>query len=286
MLTPHGAYAEYAIAKASTTFHIPEHTTFEEAATIPLVTFTAGQILYQRLGLPLPWQTTTTAKRTAIPLIVYGASSALGGFVIKLAKLSNIHPILAVAGGSAQYVREELLEPERGDRLFDYRAGEDVWTAQVTEALGPDKCYHAVDCISDHGSWAHVAKPLAKDGPGKPKLSVVSGRHKYDDVGDDVQVLLTYVGSLHEGKYPPTLPHSPEDEEAEGDKWFGFILSRFIAKLLVEGRFSGHPYDVIPGGLNGVGDGLKRLHEGKSGGKKLVYRYESRLSRGVRWART
>ena len=42
MMKPHGSFAEYAIAWAKTTFHIPPQTTFEEAATIPLAAMTAA----------------------------------------------------------------------------------------------------------------------------------------------------------------------------------------------------------------------------------------------------
>lgn len=35
-LQPWGTFAEYALSPAQTTFHIPAHTSFEEAATIPL----------------------------------------------------------------------------------------------------------------------------------------------------------------------------------------------------------------------------------------------------------
>ncbi len=42
MMKPHGSFAEYAIAWAKTTFHIPEKTSFEEAATIPLAAMTAA----------------------------------------------------------------------------------------------------------------------------------------------------------------------------------------------------------------------------------------------------
>ncbi|KAJ5152648.1 uncharacterized protein N7482_009126 [Penicillium canariense] len=42
ILTPHGSYAEYAIAWAHTTFHVPENISLEEAATIPLAAFTAA----------------------------------------------------------------------------------------------------------------------------------------------------------------------------------------------------------------------------------------------------
>jgi NADPH:quinone reductase len=42
MMKPHGSFAEYAIAWEKSTFHIPEKTSFEEAATIPLAAMTAA----------------------------------------------------------------------------------------------------------------------------------------------------------------------------------------------------------------------------------------------------
>jgi NADPH:quinone reductase-like Zn-dependent oxidoreductase len=47
---------------------------------------TAAVGLYQRLGLPEPWNATMTKT----PLIVYGGSGAVGAYAIKLAQLSNI----------------------------------------------------------------------------------------------------------------------------------------------------------------------------------------------------
>lgn len=49
-----------------------------------------------------------------MPLIVYGASFALGCFVIKLAKVSNTDLIIAIAGGSHQCV-STLLDVGKGD---------------------------------------------------------------------------------------------------------------------------------------------------------------------------
>lgn len=54
MFTPHGAFAEYAIAWAFTTFRLPSNISFEEAATIPLTAMTAALGLYRDLRLPYP----------------------------------------------------------------------------------------------------------------------------------------------------------------------------------------------------------------------------------------
>jgi NADPH:quinone reductase-like Zn-dependent oxidoreductase len=68
---------------------------------------TAAMGLYLRLKLPEPWHATTNP----LPLIVDGASGAVGAFAIKLAHASNIHPITAVSGNGKAYV-EKLIEPE------------------------------------------------------------------------------------------------------------------------------------------------------------------------------
>lgn len=54
MTTSHEAFAEYAIAPYYTTFHIPNSTSFEEAATIPLAAYTSICALFQELELPEP----------------------------------------------------------------------------------------------------------------------------------------------------------------------------------------------------------------------------------------
>ena len=64
MMKPHGSFAEYAIAWAKTTFHIPEKTSFEEAATIPLAAMTAA------VGLvcgPVTHAYSLTVETTLIP---------------------------------------------------------------------------------------------------------------------------------------------------------------------------------------------------------------------------
>ncbi len=133
MGTPGGAYAEYAIAPAHTTFHIPDSISFEEAATIPLVSLTAALTLFRRQNLPPPWNPLPTGSRP-LPLIVYGASSALGMYAIKLARLSNIHPIIAIGGASSEHILT-LLDHIVGDTFIDYRNGVERMTTAVHDAL-------------------------------------------------------------------------------------------------------------------------------------------------------
>ncbi len=119
-------------------FRIPENTGFAEASTIPMAAVTAAVGLYRVLGVafpevearPLSLGSESILKGKEQPLIIYGASSAVGAFAFKLASLSGLHPIIAVSGAGSEYVRT-LLDEDKGDMVVDYRSGE----AQVVEAL-------------------------------------------------------------------------------------------------------------------------------------------------------
>lgn len=269
MLSPHGAYAEYAVAPYHTVLHIPSSTLFEEAATIPLVSMTAAVSLYQLQGLPAPWFPRSSSA-PEIPLIIYGASSSLGCFAIKLAKASNIHPIIAICGSSTHYV-STLLNSSRGDAIVDYRPGPDKMKEEVKKELSGREARHAVDCISANGTWIPLSQLLSPGG----QVSVVSGANKYDDdeIPASVEIKYTYVGLAHSGAYLSNMPKQPVDKDSvSGAPDFAYVLFRWISMALGRGIFEGHPYKVIPGGLGGVETGLRDLKAGKNKGDKFVYR--------------
>ncbi|KAK9315034.1 chaperonin 10-like protein [Lipomyces starkeyi] len=274
MLTPGGAYAEYAVAPAHTMFIIPDNISFEEAATIPLVTLTAAISLFRRQGLPPPWSP-LPASAGPLPLVVYGASSALGTFAIKLAKLSNIHPIIAICGASHGVV-VDLLDFSRGDRIVDYRQGVEAMKTAVKDALAGLEARHALDAISSKGTWVPLAQMLHSSATSGPfQVSVVAGSNRYEDEGipSSVEFLYTYVGSGHYGVYKPSMPKQPADKDSvKFDVEFAYIFYRYLARLLARGDFSGHPFEVIPGGLAGVEQGLNKLKNGEARGVKYVYR--------------
>ena len=55
----YGAYAEYTVAPASTTFHIPESVSFEDASTLPLAYMTAALDLFGKNSLGLSDKTSS-----------------------------------------------------------------------------------------------------------------------------------------------------------------------------------------------------------------------------------
>ncbi|OAP57596.1 hypothetical protein AYL99_08334 [Fonsecaea erecta] len=266
----YGAYAQYAIVPEHTTFHIPASVSFEEASTIPLVSLTAALTLFRRQGFVAPW-TQNAVVQNQIPLLVYAATTSLGTFAIKLAKLAGITPIVAIGGGSNDYLNGVL--DLRHDLFFDYKAGPEILKEQIRSVADERELILAngIDAFSNNESWVHVSQMLRRG-----KLSVFSGAQKYDEeaISKDVEIVYTFVGSGHEGSYRQGMPKQPSAEDAHGDVDFARNFFVWLEDTLRQGKYSGHPYEIIPAGLDGVSEGLNRLRSGQSQGKKLVYQVE------------
>ena len=283
MGTAGGSYAEYALAPVHTTFHIPPNVSFESASTIPLVSTTAAITLFRRHGLRPPWSPAPPSSSSPpTPLIVYGASSALGLFTVKLARLANIHPIIAIGGASHLHLLP-LLDKSFGDTFIDYCDGVESMMAQVASALlnspyGPLQARHALDAISSGDTWVHVSRmldPSPDPATGaRSMLSVMSGANAYDEpeIPDSVDIVYTFVGTTHTGKYMPGMPKQPKESAGEisNDVEFAGTFFEWVADALEKGELEGHRFKVTPGGLLGVEVSLRALKEGKAKGKKFV----------------
>ncbi|KAK3111679.1 hypothetical protein LTR53_012829 [Teratosphaeriaceae sp. CCFEE 6253] len=257
MMKPGGSYAEYAVAWAHTTFFLPEKTSFEEGAALPLAAMTAAVGLYaaDRLNLPQPW---SPAKKP-IPLVVYGASSAVGSYVIQLAKRSNIHPLICVSGRAQEHV-EKLIDRSKGDTIVDYRKGDDAVVQGIKDALKGEKLQYAYDAVSEKGSPENISKVLD---PSTGKTTFVlppqgDWNGKFPVFAESVHQSTTMVGSVH--------------GENAADKDLGYIYFRYFTKGLEEGWFRGQPQEIVPGGLSGIQSALERLKDGTASAVKYVFK--------------
>lgn len=217
---------------------------------------TAALGLFEKLDLPLPGKPATTPT----PLIVYGGASAVGAYAIKLATLSNIHPIVSVAGNGIPYV-ESLLDKSKGDTVIDYRKGNDHVVEELRKAAGTDVIY-ALDAVSEKGSVGNLGKVLAEGGRIATVLTPEMANAAKEDAGK-ADVLFTLVGTIHAGA-PPGAKF--------GDREFGTVFYPFLGLGLAEGWFQGHPYEVIEGGLDGLQKAIGLLQDGKLSAKKAVFR--------------
>ncbi|KHE84632.1 GroES-like protein [Neurospora crassa] len=261
MLTPHGSWAEYAVAWQHTTFHIPKETSFEEAAALPLAAMTAAVGLFSRLGLPEPWvKAVSDEERENTPLVIYGASSAVGYYALQLAKRSNIHPLICIAGRAGGERIAPLLDQDKGDVLIDYREGEQAVVEGIKKALNGRPLLHALDAVSEKGTPEHLAQVLSqpvKKGDKEVRAKATFVLFGKMGVPDFVDQSTTLVGSVH-----------------QDEKDFGYVWYRYMARGLQEGWFKAQKTEVIPGGLAGVQEGLERLKDGKASAVKYVYRIQ------------
>lgn len=237
-----------------------------QAATIPLAALTSSVALYHNLKLPYPWE----QSKTRTPLLIYGGTSAIGTFAIKLAVRSNIHPLIIVAGRSGDTL-SRLLQQSQGDAVIDYRDGPDAVTVGIQEALEAAKAgpaYHAFDAISDGSSFRTLSKVLDPKG----HITVVLPEGDYRSIPSSMTTSLTYVGIVHTSA-PDLSALKGIRLVAEGNgKDLGFIFSRLFGKGLAEGWFSGHAHEIVPGGLEGLSHALQSLKDGKARAVKYIIR--------------
>ena len=189
--------------------------------------------------------------------------------MIKLAKLSNIHPIIAVAGRGEAFV-ETIINRKDGDTIVDYRKGDDAVVSGIKDAMkkaSVSEVKYAFDAVSEKNSYQNISKVLSKEGG---KITTVLPGKDYTEIPAYIQRSLTMVGSVHQ---------APSEEKSRveiktGGKEFGYVYFRLFTRGLQEGWFTAHPYEVIPGGLNGIEEGLTNLKNGVNSAKKYIFKIE------------
>jgi NADPH:quinone reductase len=217
---------------------------------------TAALGLYQRLGLPPPWR--PAEKPT--PLIIYGGAGAVGSYAVKLAQVSNIHPLVVIAGNSREYV-EKLISREKGDTIIDYRQGEKGFIEGVEKALSNasvSDVKFAYDAITGNNSFQNISKVLAKDS----KLCLVLPNLDFSSIPEYIKTSQSAVASIFQMN---------EDGKKNLDQDFGFVYFRWFGRALKEGLLTPHPFEIVPGGLLGVQRGLDDLKAGKNRATKYVF---------------
>jgi NADPH2:quinone reductase len=152
----------------------------------------------------------------------------------------------------------------------DYRKGDDAVVTGIEEALkaaGAKEVHYAFDAVSEHNSFQNISKVLSKQ---DSKITLVLPGKDYSEIPEYIQKSTTMVGSVH---------MDPPEAKAKvgiktGDREFGYVFFRLFSRGLQQGWFSGHPHEVIPGGLNGVEKGLSNLKGGVNSAVKYAFQIE------------
>ena len=253
-----GAFAEYIVAKGDIQMAIPEHLTFEAAATLGVAIVTVGQALYQSLQLPLP---NAAPAHEPFPVLIYGGSTATGTVAIQFAKLSGATVITTCSPRN-----NELVKALGADAVFDYR---DEACGEKIRDYTSNKLMHALDCVAEASSPQICGDALSTDGAHTKCYSSLLGLNDFprDDV--EKKATLGYTAIGEEISFPGRkIPAKKEDLQ------FMTMFTGIAQELLAEGKIKPHPVGLRQGGLKGVLDGLQDMREGKVSGEKLVYRVD------------
>lgn len=213
---------------------------------------TASWGLYRDLSLPAPWN--PARGEDTIPLIINGGATAVGSFAIKLARLSNVHPIIATARRGKDYV-SSLLDADRGDVCLDYQGGLENLPSAIRNALQGATVRHAIEAVGDPHSVDMLKSFVDNDGTISMALPSIFPQ----GANSNIKMLVMSSTLVHEtwGPAPP------------GAKSFGFVVSQFFGYSLQDRSLAGHPVKTSSG-LDNLQKALDDLKAGKASAAKFV----------------
>lgn len=222
---------------------------------------TAALGLFKNRPLPTPWN--PAPRDVEYPIVIYGASSAVGAFAVKLASLANLHPIIAIAGQSGHVVKS-ILNPKKGDVLLDYRLGLEELVQNIRAVS--ENIHFAFDAISEEGTSEILCQVLHPKGSYLGRsLLLEEGVTK---IPDNIDCHVAFAPGLWE----PTDPDGPDGEKSPnvGPRAFAAVAFAYLTFALENELIKGHPHKTLPNGMEQLSDALKAMKEGKNSGVKYV----------------
>ncbi|KAK4056575.1 hypothetical protein OIO90_002423 [Microbotryomycetes sp. JL221] len=230
----YGAYAEYTVAKEPTTFPVKDKTSFEDAAALPLAYATAAIGLYKRLELPTPDEPTTDDT----PVLIYGAATTKSGL-----------RVIGVAGASVDHAKKYGC-----DVVIDYRKKSNEDLIEEIKKAGNGKIRHVYDCVSE-GDTLDICIGVLKENGGAYTYVLTWDEKKLSTLPDNIKAVRTLVATAHQ-------------HEADFAQEYFYKVSKWLDK----GEFKAQKTTLIPEGLVGVAEGLRRLQDGEAHAEKFIYK--------------
>lgn len=168
----------------------------------------------------------------------------------KISQKAGLH-VVAIAGAS-----HSVPLSYGADEVIDYRSKSHAELVDAIASSAGGRLKYAYDAVSEGGTIEAIAEAFDRLGGG--------GRVTYVLTYSDEQ-LAKLPKSV---EYVRTLCATAYGEDSDfSEKWFDRV-----GEWLEKGEFRPQKVTVVPGGLEGVKEGLRRLQEGEVRGEKLVYR--------------
>ena len=143
-----GAYAEYAVPSARKMAQKPKTLNFIEAASAPVVTVTAWQMLFEYAH--------ATVGQT---VLIHGAAGNVGAYAVQLASQAGLRVVATAASADLNHVRslgaERVVDYKR-ERFEESLTGVDV----VLDTLGGDTQQRSLRVLKPGGILVSVVSPV------------------------------------------------------------------------------------------------------------------------------
>ncbi|OTA89067.1 hypothetical protein M434DRAFT_79785 [Hypoxylon sp. CO27-5] len=234
----YGAFQKRAVVPAMNVTPVPDHITFNEAATLPMAVATAWAG-FETIGISRNPSYLSSDKEG---ILVWGASSSVGGMTVQVAKTLGF-----IVYGIASAKRHEYIKSLGASRVFDYKdagveeaiiqaAREDGLTFQFGyDAVGAlEHCLNVLKVLKGSGTARLASAPPLK--PGDPTAE-----------GIDTKFV---VASL---------------DAKERAKQLSFIFNVWLKEKLEKREIVPSPkIHLLDGGLRGIDRGLDTLKAGVS----------------------
>jgi NADPH:quinone reductase-like Zn-dependent oxidoreductase len=143
-----GAYAEYALPFAKMMAQKPKTLNFIEAASAPIVTVTAWQMLFDYARV--------TAGQT---VLIHGAAGNVGAYAVQMARQAGLHVVASAGSADLDYIRglgAETVVDYKKDRFEDSVSGVDV----VLDTVGGDTQQQSLRVLKPGGILVSVVSPV------------------------------------------------------------------------------------------------------------------------------
>ncbi|KAI0518348.1 GroES-like protein [Xylaria bambusicola] len=258
-----GAFGEYIVATAHTLLKIPDSMRFEDAATLGLATGTAAFGLFSMLRVPATLEQLANGGVNAKGsdfVLVAGGSTATGARAIQLLKAAGLRPIATASPSKFGLVRGFGAE-----KVFDYHS--ETCGAGIREYTGNELAY-AFDCVAEAETTELCYQSLGRAGGRYVTVepfreSVVKTREF------TVEPSWLMATSIFGNKI--ALEGAFARDAVPEYKVFGGKAFAAAQSLLDHGLIEPHPTKSMPGGWEGVLDGVNIIRGQPPSGYKLVY---------------
>ncbi|KAI0667952.1 GroES-like protein [Trametes maxima] len=247
-----GTFQQYLLTPAALAITFPDNLSFDEAATLPVCLGTAAITLYNKhhdassFKLVAPWEEGGRGAYAGKPVVVLGGASSVGQYVIQLLRLSGFSPIITTAS-----IRNVGLVKSLGaTHIIERSVPDDVLRSEVHKIAGgtPEFVYDAISIKSTQ----NLAYDLVAHGG-----SVVLVQP--EDIDSKRKECKQANVNVSAGEFG--LPRNVE---------FGEAFVKALPELLEDGSVKPNIPEVLPGGLDAIVGGLKRLRAGDVSARKLV----------------